>query len=372
MISAGKKDLGRLPEKPAAKGEGEKVDRRSWLFRSGLVLLAVLLAYGLFFLPVPYVIYKPGLAEDVGPMVVTADPKVADEGAFLLTTVRQTYPGPAAYFLARFRTDWEVLPKTRIFREGETRTDYLNRQQVIMHSSQSHAIQAAYHVSGIPHALVHEGVVVARVIAGMPAYGVLRAGDLLLEVDGHAVEKSEDVFERLAGKGVHDPVAIVADRDGERLETVLAMGDFNDLDETGEAGDEPRPGLGIQPADRLAIEPEDPAYRVEIKVNRIGGPSAGLMFALEIVDQLTEGDLTKGYRIAGTGEIDPAGNVYAIGGVKHKVSAAHREGAELFFVPEDNAAAALERAAAIGTDMAVVQVRTLAEALAHLDGLPPK
>lgn len=356
----------------AAKGEVEKVDRRSWRLRGGAILLSALVVAGLFFVPVPYVIYKPGLAVDVGPMVETPEPKVADEGVFMLTTVRQRYPGTAEWMLSRFRKDWEVWPKSRIFREGETRTDYLSRQRVIMRSSQSHAIQAAYRLAGIPHALVHEGVVVSRVIAGMPAQGVLRAGDLLLEIDGHALEKSEDVFERLAGKQVDDPVAIVAERDGERIEAVLAMGDFNRLDDAGEAGGEPRPGLGIQPADRLSVEPEDPAYRVEIRVDRIGGPSAGLMFALEIVDQLTEGDLTGGYRIAGTGEIDPDGNVYAIGGVKHKVSAAHREGAELFFVPVDNAEDARERAAAIGTDMAIVQVSSLAEALAHLERLPPK
>lgn len=348
------------------------MDKRSWRLRGGAVLLVALLAYGLLFAPTPYIVYKPGLAEDVGPMVATPDPKVAETGEFMLTTVRQTYPGPAEYVLARFKPDWEVLPKKRIFRDGETRSDYLSRQQVIMQSSQSHAIQAAYHAAGIAHALVHEGVVVARVIADMPAHGVLRAGDLLLEIDGRVLERSDDVFDALVGKQVGDPVAIVAERDGERLETVLAMGDFNQLEEAGETDGEPRPGLGVQPADRLSIEPEDPAYQVEIKVGRIGGPSAGLMFALEIVDQLTEGDLTKGYRIAGTGEIDPEGNVYAIGGVQHKVSAAHREGADLFFVPEANAEAARERAAAIGTDMDVVQVQTLAEAMAHLDRLPPK
>lgn len=338
----------------------------------GAVLVVGLLAYALFFVPTPYIIYKPGLAEDVGPMVTTADPKVAEDSVLMLTTVRQTYPGPAEYVLARIRPDWEVFRKTQIFREGESRKDYVNRQQVIMQSSQSNAIRAAYEAAGIPYRLVNEGVVIAQVIAGMPAHGVLRAGDLLLEIDGEPIAKSEDVFTRLAGKRVGDPVAIVAERDGERVEETIVMGDFNQLLEEGGEDREPQPGLGIQPADRLSVEPDDPAYRVDIHAGRIGGPSAGLMFALEIYDQLTEGDLTRGYRIAGTGEIDPEGNVSSIGGVRHKVSAAHREGAELFFVPEPNYEAAKERADAIGTDMAVVKVNSLHEALDVLAGLPDK
>lgn len=337
--------------------------KRTFLVRAGAALAAGLALCALFFAPTPYVIYKPGLAADVGPMVETADPKVADGSVVMLTTVRQTYPGPAEYLLARVRSDWEVFRKSQIFREGETRRDYLNRQQAIMRSSQSNAIRAAYAAAGIEYRLVHEGVHIVQVIAGMPAHGVLRPGDRLLEIDGRRIEKSEDVFSLLAGKRVGDPVSVAVERDGRRVEEQLTVGDFNQLDRTDGEKRPPRPGLGIQPADLVGIEPEDPKYRVNIRVDGIGGPSAGLMFALEIYDQLTEGDLTRGYRIAGTGEIDPEGNVHAIGGVRHKVTAAHREGADLFFVPEANYEAAKERAEALGTDMMVVKVNSLREAL---------
>jgi len=346
--------------------------KRKWLLRTGAALVAGLALCALFFAPTPYVIYKPGLAADVGPMVRTADPKVAEGSVLMLTTVRQTYPGPAEYMLARVRSDWEVFRKSQIFREGETRRDYLNRQQVIMQSSQSNAIRAAYAAAGIRYELVSEGVRIVQVIAGMPAHGVLRPGDKLLEIDGRRIEKSEDVFALLAGKRVGEPVTVAVERDGKRVEAALAMGDFNALEGPEGGGGEPRPGLGIQPADLVAIEPEDPVHRVDIRVDGIGGPSAGLMFALEIYDQLTEGDLTRGYKIAGTGEIDPEGNVSAIGGVRHKVTAAHREGAEVFLVPEANYEAAKERADAIGTAMAVVKVRTLQDALDALAGLPAR
>jgi PDZ domain-containing protein len=343
-----------------------------WMMRAGTLLAGVLLTGLLLFAPTPYVIYKPGLATDVGPMVELAESMVAEDSVMMLVTVRQTYPGPAEYVLSLFRGDWDVYRKEQVFREGETRKDYLSRQSVIMQSSQSNAIQAAYGAAGVPYDIVHEGVYVAQVIAGMPAHGVLKAGDRLVEIDGNPVGKSEDVFALLADKRVGDPVAMAVERDDERMEVELTVGDFNRLSDQDTDSAEPRPGIGIQPADRLSVEPADPAHRVKIRVDGIGGPSAGLMFALEIYDQLTEGDLTRGYRLAGTGEIDPEGNVSAIGGVRQKVSAANREGAEVFLVPEANYGEAKHWAERIGSDMLVVKVGSLGEALDVLAGLPAK
>ncbi|MMZ64946.1 Lon protease [compost metagenome] len=92
-----------------------------------------------------------------------------------------------------------------------------------------------------------------------------------------------------------------------------------------------------------------------------------MIFTLEIYNQLTPGDLSKGYRIAGTGTIDQDGNVGEIGGIVHKIVAADRKGADLFFVPEGNYEAALGKAQAIGTRMELVPVRTLQDALDYLD-----
>jgi PDZ domain-containing protein len=116
----------------------------------------------------------------------------------------------------------------------------------------------------------------------------------------------------------------------------------------------------------------DQAFDVTIRAGNIGGPSAGLMFALEIYNQFTESDWTKGYTIAGTGEMSPDGTVGTIGGVIHKVTAAHRKGAELFFVPFGNAEAAKRKAAELGTPMEIVPVGTLREALDYLETLPEK
>ena len=120
---------------------------------------------------------------------------------------------------------------------------------------------------------------------------------------------------------------------------------------------------------------------IEIRTDNIGGPSAGLMFALEIYDQLTKEDLTRGYRIAGTGTLAPDGKVGRIGGIEQKVIAAHKSGAEIFFAPKEdgeqgigelNYEAALRTAKDIGTDMKIVPVASFDEAVRYLEELPPK
>lgn len=341
---------------------------------SGMIAVVMVLVYVLNFMPTPYVIYKPGLAEDVGPMVMVEHADVAEDSVMMLTTVRQMYPNWVTYAAARFIPNWEVFRKSDIFREGETRKDYVERQQIIMLSSQSNAIRAAYHVTNIPYSLSYEGVTIMRTIAGMPASGKLLPGDRILEIDGNAIHTSEDVYVLLADKIIGDPVQLKVERKEETLLIETVIGDFSALDsataEEKAAG--PRAGLGIQPADLIQVKADDPSRQVEIVVEDIGGPSAGLMFALEIVDQLTEGDLTRGYRIAGTGEIYPDGTVAAIGGIQHKIAAADREQAEIFFVPEHNAQAAKEKAEHMGSPMKVVSVRTIQDALDFLDALQPK
>src|SRR5699024_769198 len=107
----------------------------------------------------------------------------------------------------------------------------------------------------------------------------------------------------------------------------------------------------------------------------IGGPSAGLMFSLEIYDQLTEEDLTKGYEIAGTGQVDYDGNVLPIGGIDKKVIAADKAECDIFFdpnehgMPDSNYQTAKETGEEIGTDMKIVPVDDFEEALSYIDNI---
>lgn len=337
------------------------------------VMAVIVILYGLLYIPTPYVVYKPGLAEDVGSMVKVDNADVAENSVFMLTTVRQMYPNWLSFIYARFHPEWDIHKKTDVFKKGETRHDYVERQLYIMQSSQSNAIQAAYKAAQIPYELTVEGVVVLQVISGMPAEGNLHVGDRIVAIDDTDVVRSEQVLELLRDKKVADVVKVRYSRNDKEADIELKMGDFSavEIDEKQQPAAS-RPGLGISPADIIVVKSEDEGRQVRISVEDIGGPSAGLIFGLEIVDQLTPGDLTKGYRIAGTGEILPNGTVGMIGGEKFKVVAAEAAEAEVFFVPRGNYKEALKKAQEIHSAMQVVSVDTLEDAINYLDSLPDK
>ena len=345
------------------------------------LLLMAIAVYLLFFVSVPYYVYRPGTAEAVKPMVRVAEGDPEEAGAFLLTTVRMGQTNVAGLILAQFNRQWEVRKKADVLR-GESEQEYVTRQEYIMLDSQSNAIQAAYRKADIPYQIRSQGVVVMRTIAGMPADGVLRPGDRIVTIDGKPINTHREIVDFLKTKREGDTVEVIVKRSDEEESFTIAVKPFGDT-ARGDAAQ--RPGLGITTAELLSIVPEHDGKRVTIDAGDIGGPSAGLMFALEIYNQLTPGDLTKGYRVAGTGTIDPQGNVCSIGGIRHKIVAADREKADVFFAPIDRKAGecglnvdvrnfsdALDQAKMIGSSMKVVPVATLEEALRYLEQLPPK
>jgi PDZ domain-containing protein len=337
------------------------------------VVFLCLFLYGLFFMNTPYIIQKPGTAEDVGSMVKVKNPDVAEGSVLMLTTVRQNYPNWFMYFVARFKPEWDIYVEKDLHPNGESRTDYNERQAIVMLSSQSNALQAAYKVAAIPYELDYQGVVINGIIKGMPAEGVLKVGDVIVDVDGKKIVRSDEVFAWVEGKKVGDKVKIGYMRGEELLHTELAMGDYALLPNSKgvvEEGLVAHPGLGISPVDVAEIRSEDPDRQVTIDVKDIGGPSAGLIFTMEIYDQLTPGDLTKGYRIAGTGTISPDGTVGPIGGVQHKIVAADHEETDIFFVPEEDAKDAIARAAELDINMKIIPVTTVQDALDYLRDIP--
>ncbi len=346
--------------------------KKDW-FRWGATVAAVLvIVYSLGYLPTPYVVYKPGLAVDVGPMVHVAEADAAADSVMMLTTVRQLYPNWLLFWYARVHPDWDIYKKSDIFREGESREEYSQRQQYVMLSSQSSAMQAAYRAAEIPYELAYEGVIVLRTIPGMPAADKLRSGDRIVTVNDEKITRSDELISLVSGAAIGDSYTIVVMRGEEAVESEIEIGDFSRLPDSSNGTEKQQPGLGIQLADLIAVRAETASKQVVIQVDDIGGPSAGLIFALEIYDQLTQGDLSRGHRIAGTGEMDTNGTVGAIGGVKHKVVAAHEQQADIFFTPTSNAAEAAAKAKAIGTEMKVVPVANLKSAIDYLEQLPPK
>jgi PDZ domain-containing protein len=352
--------------------------RYSW-FR--YTIAGILIAYLLFFMPLPYVVIQPGTAEDVGNMVHVENGYDEKEGSFMLTTIRMWYypnTNLLSVLYGYLHPYAHVSPREDVFGD-ESEQEYARRQEYVMLTSQSNAIQAAYKAAGIPYELRSNGVLVLSTVEGMPAAETLRPGDKLLKLNDTELQTRDDVFQFMENRSIGEEVKVVFERDGETHEAVIALGELDDGD-----GAPPRPGLGILPVDTQSVEPLDGKYKVQVSAGDIGGPSAGLMFALEIYNRLVDEDITRGYNIAGTGTITPEGEVGVIGGVDYKVVAAHRKGADIFFTPRDfepdpdsgltpvrNASLAIEQAEKLGTSMKIVPVSSLQEALDYLATLPP-
>jgi PDZ domain-containing protein len=320
----------------------------------GLVVLAATL-------PVPYLVLSPGPVFDAlgsvdGKPVVAVEgaPTYTTDGALDVTTVYELGgPGSRVTLLGAVRA-WldptsAVVPRELYYPDDTTEADSTQRSIEDMELSQQTAVAAALRLLDKP---VRTVVAVGSVLADSPAEGTLRAGDLFLEVDGTAVTTAAQVRRLISDRAPGDDVDLLMRRDGERVRLTVT---------TAASPDDPeRAIVGVVPT-LVYVSPID----VQISLGSVGGPSAGLMFALSIVDKLTPGALTDGRNVAGTGTIGAEGSVGAIGGIAQKMSGAADDGAELFLAPASNCADVLGN---IPDGLVVVPVNTLDEAVNAVEG----
>ena len=330
---------------------------RSSLVALGLLCVLVVTAVAT---PVPFVIYRPGptfdvLAEAEGEEIVavTGHPVFRDDGQLRFTTVSVTSPEQSLNvfdMLAAWVSDTEaVYPREAVYGEDETAEDAERESSIQMVTSQDAAIANAMRAAGDT---VPEATEVLDVARGSGADGALKVGDELLQVDDVEIAASSDVVTAVQAVSPGDTVQVQVRRDGEEITVPVR---------TKPAPDEPdRAQLGV------VVGPgyEFP-YEVDLSVaENVGGPSAGLMFALAVYDTLTPGSLTGGQVVSGTGTIADDGTVGPIGGIQQKIIGADRSGASLFFVPAENCAAATAAPAPPG--MRLVRADDFDQALTSL------
>ncbi|MEC0269435.1 SepM family pheromone-processing serine protease [Paenibacillus anseongense] len=342
-------------------------------------LVGIVIIYLLFFVRLPFFIFMPGTAEEIKPMVTIPRGSDLEKGTLMLTTVRVADANMINYLIGLVHPYEEIQPKTSVLRKGESEQEYTQRQEYVMLTSQASAIQAAYTHAKVPFHINHEGVMVLQTLPGLSGEKVLKPGDVLLKAGEKDVKVAQDLLDALKGKKAGESITVTYSRNKVEQQATLALGALPQ--QQGETG-EPRAGIGVVPADMQAVKADQEDQQVSIKAGEIGGPSAGLMFSLEIFNQLVPEDITKGYRIAGTGTIETDGTVGPIGGIQHKIIAADREKADFFFAPKDvtykdgtkitNYSDAVQRANQIKTKMKIVEIGTMDDALKYLAALPPK
>lgn len=332
------------------------MQRRGWTVAVGAVLVAVL-TWLVLWVEVPYVAFVPGPTVDTlrtdtgearGDKIIRVDGAEESEskGQFRMVTVslidRPKLIEAIWYWIS---DDYAVVPREFVYPPDKSEKDIENESKEQFASSQVSAETAALRELGCP---VH--VTVDGFTSGSPVADGLRKNDVISAYDGQPVT-SVGRLEKLLEDKPDEQHTVAYVRDG-------APGE---LHVTPSASKEKLLGLFLKQRQPCKYD-----VRFDSDVQKIGGPSAGLIFALTIIDKVKSEDLTNGLKIAGTGEIDDDGNVGAIGGVPQKMLAAKRDGATVFLVPEDNCD---EAVANDPGGLTLVEVGTLDDALDALRAL---
>lgn len=344
--------------------------------RIGVAIFAFILLAALLLYPMDSYISQPGSAYDLTPLVEVEGQEKEDNGTFSLMTISLSKTTPVTYAFSKFSSQRKLLPARSVRREGENEEEYNLRQKRLMASSQFNAITVAFKKAELPVNIELNGVIVMQVLKNGASSNLLKTGDIIREIDGVFLTESGDFVSLIAEKELGDQVRLLIERDDEEQEVDITLEEI--------PGGDGRVGLGVQFEEDKTVttNPE-----VTIHTSNIGGPSAGLMFTLEILNRLIDEDLTKGYAIAGTGEMLEDGTVGRIGGADFKVFAAAKDGIEIFFAPDDdipdevkklnpgiqtNYEEALQAAEKIGTSMKIIPVKTIDDALDYLEQLEEK
>ncbi|MFE4534336.1 PDZ domain-containing protein [Streptomyces scopuliridis] len=343
--------------------------RTATMLASTLVLIALLCAGVL--IKVPYSEMSPGptvntLGDAGGEPVlqISGRKTYPTSGHLNMTTVRVTGADynmnivEAVYgWLAH---DNVVVPHDTLYPDGKTEEQSTQENAEEFSQSQESAKVAALRQLNIP---VSSRIIVSSVIKDSPSEGTLHAGDVIKAVDGTPVKEPQDVAKLVTKHQPGEDVSFTivpadeakaaekAGKEPEASEKVTVT--------TAKAPDGDRAIVGIQAGTDHTFP-----FTMDIKLADVGGPSAGLMFSLGLVDKLTPGSLTGGKFVAGTGTIDDKGTVGPIGGIEMKLVGARAAGAEYFLTPDQNCAAAVSD---IPKGLTLVRVKTIADATKSLD-----
>jgi len=333
--------------------EDQRERGSSWpLYLIGALFVTGALALVAWNIELPYLAFSSGPVSDAADAVTAEQVDIfPPDGELLMLTVVSQDVNVFEALIAGLDPTIDLVPKEAYRPPDESDEEYRQRVLSQMDDSQQRAITVALGYLG--YDMVPIDVLITDLIDEAPSSTVLQIGDSVNAFDGIEILRGTDLTDALLGHQPGDLVEMDITREGtQRLVEV----------ELAERPDEPGGAMiGI-----TVGELTEPPFPVSIEAGAIGGPSAGMMHTLAIVDTLTPGELTQGHVIAGTGTIAYDGTVGNIGGIRQKVVGAEAAGAEYVLVPEGNYEEALtaERRA-----IEIVPVETIQDALAFLETL---
>lgn len=296
------------------KRQDKKVSR--WI---GIALAAVLFIAWALLWPLNSYIEAPGSASNLRSFVQVKGHPDKGKGSFMITSVALQQARPATYVMAKL-VPYMSIESADDVTGGQNSATFDRVQKFYMQSSINEAIAVAYQAAHQPVSKKYLGIYVLQVQPNSQFKKAIQVGDTITKVNGHHFNTAQGYQKYIGRQKVGTPLTVTYQRDGKTHTTTHKL-----VKLTGS-----RAGIGIMLTNNMKVTTKTP---VKVNPGQLGGPSGGLMFTLQIYQQISGHDLQKGRKIAGTGTIDANGQVGEIGGIDKKIIAAHRAGATVFFAP---------------------------------------
>ncbi|HLV10646.1 MAG TPA: PDZ domain-containing protein [Halanaerobiales bacterium] len=306
-------------------------------------------------IPVNYILVKPGIAQELSPLVTVENGfKGGSKGDFMLTAVSTSTASVWDIIYINIIKPSNVIiePIDKHIPAGLSFDEYLEIMDKYMEDSQLKSQAIAFQKAGYPVIIDKKGVFVSKINEKSKAKGKLKEADKIIAINDTMITNNQDITELLYEYEIGDEIKLSVEREDRIIDYHI---------ETIETEETPgKASIGI-------IILTDYEYKFPRKVifntRDIAGSSAGTMFALEIFNQLTEEDITKGRRIAGTGTISLEGTVGRIDSVQQKIIAAEKNNADLFILPVEN----YEEITGIKTNLTLIPVNSFDDIISYLE-----
>ena len=333
----------------------------------GLVSIIIILI-GLF-VPLPLYSETPGEADDLKSYIKVDGKKPKVDGQYMITAVYLSQVNGLGAIIAAINPTASLMT-SREANGGSSATESNEINRIYMNSALNEAKVNAYKAAKIPYKRTFNGIYVMSVQDNSNFKKHLQIGDTVTAVDNKEFTSAQGFQKYIRARKVGTKLTITYKH---KKQVKSVTGKSVALE-----GTKKLPGMGISLTDSVAVSSP---RKISADMGEIGGPSGGLMFALEMYDSLSNENLANGRKIAGTGTIDKAGRVGEIGGIDKKVIVAHESGAKIFFAPyikptkqnlryevdgQTNYQQAVKTAKKYAPDMKVIPVKSFNDAITYL------
>lgn len=326
-------------------------DRLKQFIKQNYIYFIILIIAGfIFYFPLPYYIDAPGGLIDVSERLDIEDGYPIN-GSLNLAYISEFKANIPTLIYAYFNKDWEIVKKEDVVASNETIEENDYRNHLLLEEANQNAVMVAFDKADVDYEIKNRTVNIIYIYE--EADTDLKIGDQIIEVNGVKVSSKEEVLNEI---NKSDSIQFKVINNGIEYERYA-----NKVDIDGSKL------IGIMVCETKEVIPSK-----EVNINfkkSESGPSGGFMMALSIYDILTKEDLTKGLKIVGTGTIDELGNVGVIGGVEHKIKAAVKENADIFFVPTGNYEEAKTTVLENNLDIKLIEVKHIDDAINYLNNM---